>query len=505
MNLSKNRMYWLIWALGSIALIAYLTTTLLAGDDKTLFTPGEMTGGHHQMGISCDSCHTKPFTEKEDFQEACMACHGDIRKKPFDSHPANKFKDPRNASLLEQIDATQCITCHAEHNPEITSKGGFTQPQDFCIHCHADVGEERESHKDMSFMTCNDAGCHNFHDNRAIYTDFLLKHLEDSDLLSKHTLDEKDFASRLEEIATYPHKAFPVKKVGAEDISESASRSLQKAAHTHTGIMNDWLTTKHAKSGVTCDACHMQEVTSELSTSEKDNNEKVELSWVDKPDTTSCATCHDIETKHFTEGKHGMRLKVGLSPMTPAHARLPMHQDSIDKPLNCVTCHSAHAFDVKKAAVDGCLQCHADDHSMAYQDSKHFELWQKELSGELPKGSGVSCASCHMPRVELEVSGWMERVVVMHNQNFNLVPNEKMIRPVCMNCHGLEFSINAISDVELVKKNFNGTSTFKTDSMRLVDEEQKRYEEKQRKRKEAKALKEKQAAQKQATEKDSDD
>ena len=168
MNLSKNKMYWLVWTFGSIFLVVYLGTTMLSGDDKTFFSPGEMTGGHHQMGIACESCHTKEFNEKEDFQEACIACHGDERVKPFDSHPANKFTDPRNASLLEEINATQCVTCHVEHRPEVTSKGGFTQPQDFCIHCHADIGKERESHKEMSFMTCNDAGCHNFHDNSCL-------------------------------------------------------------------------------------------------------------------------------------------------------------------------------------------------------------------------------------------------------------------------------------------------------------------------------------------------
>jgi len=120
------------------------------------------------------------------------------------------------------------------------------------------------------------------------------------------------------------------------------------------------------------------------------------------------------------EGKHGMRLRVDLPNMTPAQARLPMHEESMDKPLDCLSCHGAHKFDVQQAAVESCLTCHADDHSLAYLDSPHAELWKKELSGELPEGSGVSCASCHMPRVEVDVSEWMERVVVMHNQNATL-------------------------------------------------------------------------------------
>ena len=471
MNRSKNTKYWILWLASSLGLVAILATTLLQGEDKTVFMPGPLSSGHHQIGIACDSCHKKPFTEKEDFQAACEECHGESRQKPFDSHPANKFADPRNANLLETINAQQCVTCHAEHRPEITHKEGFSQPKDFCVHCHADIGEERQSHKDMDFMTCNDAGCHNFHDNRALYTEFLIKHIEDSDNLEKQILMEKDFATRLEEIATYPHAAFPVKKLTPNDVSTLALEKIQKPEHS--GIMNDWLSTKHAESGVSCNACHV--------TTPKD--ETAEAVWVDKPDQTVCATCHEIETKHFQQGKHGMRLKVGLDPMTPAQARLPMNAENLHKPLDCMSCHGAHRFDVKKAAVESCLTCHVDDHSLAYESSPHAALWEKELAGELPAGSGVTCASCHMPRVEMDVSEWMERVVVMHNQNATLLPNEKMLRPTCLKCHGLEYSINALSDKELVRKNFNGVSTFHTQSLKLADEEQKRHEEKQKKKK----------------------
>ena len=31
-----------------------------------------------------------------------------------------------------------------------------------------------------------------------------------------------------------------------------------------------------------------------------------------------------------------------------------------------------------------------------------------------------------------------------------------MVRPVCMQCHGYEFSIDALADDALIKNNFNG-------------------------------------------------
>ena len=61
-----------------------------------------------------------------------------------------------------------------------------------------------------------------------------------------------------------------------------------------------------------------------------------------------------------------------------------------------------------------------------------------------------------MPREISEDSSGQEKAFVQHNQNDNLRPNEKMLRSVCLDCHGLEFSIDALADVELVKRNFRG-------------------------------------------------
>jgi formate-dependent nitrite reductase cytochrome c552 subunit len=106
--------------------------------------------------------------------------------------------------------------------------------------------------------------------------------------------------------------------------------------------------------------------------------------------------------------------------------------------------------------VDACLTCHNDRHSVAYKQSSHYALWQKELKGEGPAGSGVSCATCHLPRVEFRTPDDVKRVLVQHNQNDSLRPNEKMIRPVCMNCHSLKDSIDALADRKLIARNFAG-------------------------------------------------
>lgn len=457
---NKKTLIWTLWIALSVSLGIYLSNALLGEGDKSVLMPGPLSDGHHQLAEACDACHSDSFGGGEVLQQACVDCHGEVRKKPFDSHPAAKFKDPRNADRLEKINALACVSCHTEHRPEITQKNGLTQPRDLCFHCHSDVAEERPSHEGMEFTTCTNAGCHNFHDNRALYTNFLIKHLDEPAVLDKAQLPEKEFRSVLDEIVDYPRERYPVQVLTASDMDAPASHQGDKQ------IQDDWLQTAHAKAGVNCSACHL--------VSEGEN----EPLWRDKPGMAGCRQCHKLEIDRFGQGKHGMRLKSGLPPITPADARLPMQEEAAHEQLTCNSCHGAHRYDSRQAAVESCLGCHTDEHSLAYKASPHFELWQKEVSGELPAGSGVSCASCHMPRVNFDVSEWMSRTMVEHNQSAVLSPNSKQIRPACGHCHGLEFSIDALADRALIDSNFKGQPTVHVDSMDLARADKERRDKK---------------------------
>jgi hypothetical protein len=87
---------------------------------------------------------------------------------------------------------------------------------------------------------------------------------------------------------------------------------------------------------------------------------------------------------------------------------------------------------------------------LAYADSPHARALEAELAGEAPSGSGVSCATCHLPSVA-RASGLHG---VEHDQNDNLRPREKMIRSVCLDCHGLAFAIDALADTHSIENNF---------------------------------------------------
>jgi len=408
-----------VWIMTTVGLAAYLAIQI-SGGNRSLFLPGRTSDGHHQIELACDACHT-PFGGVR--QEACLECHQAELAAAEDSHAGSKFADPRNAGDLARLDVRQCITCHIEHRPEITEAMGLTLPVDFCHHCHANVVVERPTHRDMSFDTCASAGCHNYHDNRSLYEDFLVRHGNGLPATIPAALPERKAWILREGVDRLPLTA------GDADRTTSATPELIDA----------WAGSAHASAAVACSDCHRSQGSL----------------WADHPSDRVCGSCHELEPQGFVAGKHGMRRSADFNPMTPSQARLPMQPDSMSRTLNCGACHDVHAVNVRHAAVDACLSCHADEHSLAYSGSPHFRLWQAVLSSEGEPGSGVSCASCHLPRERRRVAG-EDRIVVQHNQNANLRPNEKMIRDVCLTCHSLTLAIDALADPDLVRRNFVG-------------------------------------------------
>ncbi|MFK8050845.1 MAG: cytochrome c3 family protein [Halioglobus sp.] len=453
---TKNTPWWILWLLLTVALAAYLVSILFDDEaDKTMFMPGQTSSGHYQIELACNACHTGPYADQDGIQEACEGCHADSLRAAKDDHPKSKFTDPRNAERIAVLDARYCVSCHVEHRPEITHEMGVTMPEDVCYLCHESIAEDRPSHSGMEFDTCASAGCHNFHDNRALYEDFLLKHMDAANTDFAEQLLTSNLRDIAEQLPDYPLDEHPLKATNFEQ------QNLPEGIVVDQHLIQDWLGSGHASAGVGCDACHVHKI----------DDEKT---WIDKPDHSACSSCHKGEVKGFLSGKHGMRLNLEnlgytLSPMTPGLARLPMREEAANEELSCQSCHGAHRYEIAEASAESCLGCHADDHSLAYRNSKHFELLQSEMADNLPAGSGVSCASCHMPRIEKDYYwGTFIHHEVQHNQSENLAPNEKMIRPVCLQCHGLPFVIDALADPALTQNNFSEPPTVHVESIDLA-------------------------------------
>ena len=146
---------------------------------------GPMTPGHKDL--SCTSCHyeaegslrqqlqakTKFHTglrhTDADFgllkveNTACLSCHD----RQDDHHPVFRFNEPRFAELRKSLDATQCSTCHTEHNGTLAS----VPKTSICLSCHQDLKIKKDpleiSHEQLIANhlgnTCMQ--CHDYHGN----------------------------------------------------------------------------------------------------------------------------------------------------------------------------------------------------------------------------------------------------------------------------------------------------------------------------------------------------
>ncbi|TRY29291.1 cytochrome c3 family protein [Aliiglaciecola sp. M165] len=431
MTQRTRRYMWLTWLILAIGIATFYANQMFVQAQKPELLIGETSYGHYQIELQCTACHESAFGGQDVLQNACISCHGQELKEAQDSHPKSKFTDPRNIDRLEKVDARYCVSCHTEHNPDLMRPMGVSLPEDFCFHCHQDIAQERPSHEGMEFQTCASSGCHNFHDNRALYEDFLVKHAKGKWLDMTKGIADTDIKRYVSSLTDLPEQ------LPAMDVPED---KLTAASSIH----DDWLSSSHSAANVGCNACHGSAA-----------------SWQDKPTHQVCASCHENEVSTFLQGKHGMRLANDLPAMTPNLAiqrqtHLAFNQTNHETSLTCSSCHDPHQVNVQEAKVNSCLSCHSDEHSEAFLSSPHGQTWLQFEAGQIEENQAVSCSTCHLPRMEFEHHG-QQNTLVQHNQNATLRPNEKMIRTTCMSCHSLSFSIDALADPNLIQNNFSGT------------------------------------------------
>ena len=468
---------WLLWLAINCVIAGYFAFGLLAPASslpspsmKRAWLPGETTHGHYQIELECNACHNpaegaSELTSSDVMQDACIRCHGEQLKRAKDTHPSKKFRDPTHADLLLTLDAQNCLTCHREHVPDQTLEMGLTMPADYCWHCHQEVGENRPSHAGMKYDSCATAGCHNYHDNRALYEKFLNDHYGEPDMIEDGQVPARQIGQLVALIQRLSTEEWDGKTLTSVDAD------APEAVELDDRWMSDWAETAHAAAGVNCTLCHGEGTEDQP--------------WSDEVSMDRCGQCHGQQVETFLKGKHGMRLSVGLSPMTPSVARLPMHAGVAHAELQCNACHEGHRFDTQYAAVQACLKCHADDHSLAYANSSHAAAWNAELEGAAPSGSGVSCATCHLPRLEGD-----EGIFVSHDQNASLRPNETMAREVCLNCHSLEYSLSSLADPHSKDSCFGSQPEETIDSVEMAHDW---FEKQDAKRRARQAKKSKQA------------
>jgi len=379
---------------------------------RGVFQPGRASDGHHLIVEACGSCHVS-FGEVPN--EKCLACHR--AQMAENTHEPKMFDDPRWASTLATLDARRCVTCHGEHG--LRERAAATG-RAACIGCHEDVPTVRASHRGRGADSCARAGCHNYHDNVALTGAYLKKHLAEPELLPSPSLPER----------TQP-----------APLSRAPQPETVGSLPADPAIVARWQASAHAAASVGCPACH------------RDERGRVLVSLDDR----SCRACHESEVSTFLTGKHGARVGVGLEPLRPRETRLPMKPASANQPREqgCATCHDPHSVDTRRAAVDACLACHDDEHSRAFPKTKHFT-------------AGVTCATCHLPRMIVEAAG-KKRVAVAHDNSFTLHPRDTMGTLVCAKCHGVPFVLSTLHDPVLAQNNFAGRPATRHETLSMID------------------------------------
>ena len=469
----KKAFFWILGTAGTLAAVAGVTAWMTIGGDREILLVGATTDAHHQIELACETCHAappfaSPAKALRALNKTCRSCHEAELKAAKDSHPPGKFRNPRMAAYWEKLDARFCTACHIEHRPEITRTSAVTVAADFCMACHSegeqDVRVNRPSHAGLSFDTCASSGCHNYHDNRALYADFLIQHANQPWLAPEPV-----------------HRLSAQARAGSPKADAKLRRDeavAPESALRDRAVLDAWAGSGHAAAGENCAACHAPDAGKAATAAE------LEAHWVEAPDAAVCEGCHRWQARTFARGRHGMRqhpriakprdprrgLKaLGLDGWLPpaavagftdpapprrvsvGEARPPMRAEAAHQALHCGSCHSPHSADRVEAAVEACASCHDDPHTRAYFGNPHHVLWEAEVAGEAAPGTGVSCATCHLEKIDRR-----GKIRVSHNQNDLLRPNSKMIRPVCLDCHGLGFSLNALADLGKIARNFEG-------------------------------------------------
>jgi hydroxylamine dehydrogenase len=191
------------------------------------------------------------------------------------------------------------------------------------------------------------------------------------------------------------------------------------ACHTSLtpGIVAQWNASKHASSGVYCNACH--------------GSDHATLIW---PTGEQCQSCHPAQVDQFNNGKHhlawvsmvpvakileldestivkgcGLCHRIGSSgnttnwgPNTPGVATTPGSK--------CDVCHTRHTFSVVEARKpEACSNCHMGFDHPAYEmyaGSKHGIIyatrggdynWTYPYNERWPNQAPV-CMTCHMDK-----------------------------------------------------------------------------------------------------------
>ncbi len=305
--MKRTPLIWVLWTVATVGVGGIVVVIMVYGGPRGFLLIGQTTAGHYQIELACNACHTSIFGGAAAIQKACENCHLEELTLDNDSHPKKKFTDPRNADRLAKLNVIQCVTCHREHQPGITHPMGVTIATDYCFLCHQDLAKDRPTHKNVAFGTCTSAGCHNFHDNRALYEDFLIAHHDEPRMLPVQLS-----ALKLKEVAA--HQA---EMTGHPGLLPDAPAKFTK----DQDVLLGWSLSAHAKAGVNCSGCHTPKDTPPAG---------IAAVWVEKPGLEFLQELSFRRGEHVLPGpaRHAAETRHGREQRRVVRSRNALAHDS---------------------------------------------------------------------------------------------------------------------------------------------------------------------------------
>jgi len=397
-----------------LCLLLLTTMNAYAESLESLFSPGDLSHAHADLGEQCSKCHDKANKSRQD--QLCMDCHD---HKNILNDIQNK-KGFHGRIKMQGVNA--CKQCHREHRGEdaaivTLNKGSFDHNNtDFklkhrhsvlnCQSCHEPDKQYREAptrcigcHEDQDIHKGKlGEKCESCHVEKG-WKESGFDHdtVDDFPLRGKH----QDVDCQLCHVGNR-FKDTPKQCVSCHSLNDVHGGRYGKKCHT-CHEEKDWeevkfdhyreteyrLTGQHRQ--VDCDSCHTGDL------------------YKDKL-KTSCFSCHKNDDEH--KGRNGEKCQDCHSTEQWGKSKFS-HDKETDFPLTGehkgLECESCHRGDLTTELKTDCFSCHR------HEDPHNGEM-------------GEACDQCH------NTKGWREKLFFEHDiTRFPLIGLHAVTS--CEQCH----------------------------------------------------------------------
>jgi len=250
--------------------------------------------------------------------------------------------------------------------------------------------------------------------------------------------------------------------------------------HKNRGISRNWFSVWqegiHAKNGVGCETCHVQNL------SKTDVFEKKDLKYY-RPERGNCddervqrqvfpdkcGKCHAEQYNNFMKSGHATSWEMMINTcdsLIPKSTFSTKCRSCHDIQFRCDSCHTRHIFySLDTNSPEVCKTCHsgAGDHLPyeTYTSSRHGTLY-KRAEIEPPNSSQSAspsrapvCVTCHMPEGTHNTRYGLTNIGIKTNDHKEMERKRNEMIVVCTKCHSRSSAKRTLDYADTIQKEVN--------------------------------------------------